>query len=303
MHKVSELFNHKKYEGDLGIEIEIEGDNLPRIVKGWRCEDDGSLRGESCEYVTSTPLKIDTIDLTIDELKKSFYKKGGTINESVRAGVHVHVNIQEMDILQVGCFATMFYMLEDILIRFCGQYREGNLFCLRTSDADYGLYYVIDSFNKKNHNRLNNDKIRYSAINWKPFTTYGSIEFRSMRTPSNLDLVSLWAKILLKVLEKSMFYNHPRDIIAAMSMNTPQEFLKETLDEYYYSLSFEGESEYLMKGMENAQDFAFLINWEDQVEYFEKKLKVVYDEFDEVEVWPINPINEIEEKVFDIDID
>src|SRR3546814_10629127 len=37
--------------GEVGVEIEMEGDYLPVHVDGWRAEPDGSLRGNSMECV------------------------------------------------------------------------------------------------------------------------------------------------------------------------------------------------------------------------------------------------------------
>lgn len=257
---IREIYNLNKHNGDVGIEIEVEGENLPRAVTGWKAVPDGSLRGEALEYVTRTGVTVDNIDKRIDTLVNKFQKNGGIINNSVRAGVHVHINVQELTHTQVACFATLYYTFEDVLLKYCGDSREGNLFCLRACDADYVITYLLDSFNIYGVANTYSDKIRYSAMNWKPLTRYGSLEFRSMRTDPDLDSVRIWTKMLYQLLQASLKYDSPTDIIADFSIFNPQKFLENTFREFTQYLSLDGID--LYQGCCNAQDLAFGVDWE-----------------------------------------
>lgn len=248
------------YAGDVGIEIEVEGRNLPQRVNLWRGEHDGSLRGEAMEYVTRNGVAAKDVDKTIDSIIKAF--KDSVVNDSARAGVHVHVNIQDMTHTQVASFATLYYIFENVLTEWCGGFREGNLFCLRTDDADYITNMVVKALQYYNLRELQTDMVRYSALNWKPATMYGSLEFRQMRTPKDFTLVSKWVKMLLQVKEASKRYKEPRDIISEWSMSTPKDFLNDHMGEFAKDLMFDNYEDKMLNGMFNAQDIAFCVDWD-----------------------------------------
>lgn len=109
MQKVYMLLNKPRKAGLLGVEVEVETlkGELPRIhddLAAWNVTHDGSLRGESAEYVFKEPL-------------------------GPRASVHVHVNVLEMTKQQLDNFLYSYLLLEDVLMSFCGEGREGNRFC------------------------------------------------------------------------------------------------------------------------------------------------------------------------------
>ncbi len=73
-------------------------------------------------------------------LSHSFQENGSQIEDSGRAGVHVHVNCQELNIIQLYNFITLYLIFEDSLVKWCGPDRVGNLFCLRAKDAEWLLF-------------------------------------------------------------------------------------------------------------------------------------------------------------------
>lgn len=63
---VIDFYGNKPQEGSYGIEIEVEGVNLPAVANNvWTTTHDGSLRGESAEYVLKKPLDIDKVEIEI----------------------------------------------------------------------------------------------------------------------------------------------------------------------------------------------------------------------------------------------
>lgn len=261
MGNIREYYQLKKYSGDVGIEVEIEGEGLPERLVGWKAVHDGSLRGNALEYVTNGPVKIEGVDLVINTLTEGFKANGGKIYDSVRAGVHVHVNVQELTHTQLATFACMYYVFENVLVKFCGDTRDGNLFCLSTSYADYIQVLVKRGFSLANLGVLHTDKIRYSSMNWKPVVQYGSLEFRSMRTPTDLSIVVTWVKLLHKLLESSKLYATPEEIIQDFSMNTPKDFMSKTFGELTKYIECEGSVAMICDGMYNSQDIAFCTDW------------------------------------------
>src|SRR5690349_22399742 len=139
----------KETKGDIGIEIEVEGNKFPkhayegydavdpeRIPKQWDYHRDGSLRGEdNAEYVLKKPLKFSEVPKAINDLWQMFSDYGTVLDVSNRTSVHVHLNVQDFYINRLCSFAAMYLSVEDILTGWCGDHRVGNLFCLRAKDT------------------------------------------------------------------------------------------------------------------------------------------------------------------------
>lgn len=275
MLTIRQNYSLKKYDGDVGIEIEVEGKGLQPPPPLWAAIHDGSLRGESIEYVTKTPVFREAIDSRLQGLSKCLEDGGAEVFNSLRAGVHVHVNVQELTHTQTITFATAYYLLEEVLLAECGDGREGNSFCMNVSDADGVLRAVDLSVRGGDFKGLNSDGIRYSSLNWKPVTMYGSLEFRGLGTPKDFGKIGVWAKILLSILDYSLQYEHPSDIIQQFSYMRTEELLKRCLGQfaepYLRNKNFEG---LMFRGMRNAQDLAFMTDWVN----FEGKLQSKYED-------------------------
>lgn len=198
-----EMKLRSKTKGDIGVEIEVEGKRLPRLDKYWRNEHDGSLRGEeNMEYVLQKPGTLKEVREALDYLDNAYKKNKSVVDDTVRAGVHIHVNCQELTMCQLYSFFCVYMILEEMLVKFCGEHREGNLFCLRIKDADYTLSCIRRAMLTKDFRQIfHNDDLRYSAMNVKALGDYGSLEFRTMRGTRDLDLIYTWAEILFNLRE------------------------------------------------------------------------------------------------------
>src|SRR5690606_27696704 len=113
------------------------GENLihEHLPNFWLVHADGSLRGESAEYVLRNPLDRVGVEKALNYLSKKLDK--AECNYSWRTSVHVHINMQKetlMTLYNLVCLAILF---EDSLSKFSGPSRMGNLFCLRAKDAEF----------------------------------------------------------------------------------------------------------------------------------------------------------------------
>ncbi len=261
-----ELRLRAKTEGDLGIEIEVEGKNLPNMTKYWRNEHDGSLRGEeNKEYVLRTPGSLEEVKKALDYLEAQWVKNNTRIDDTVRAGVHVHVNCQKLTMVELYNFFTVYLIVEELLIKYCGKYREGNLFCLRAKDADYILSAIRTAAQQKSfRNNFHTDTLRYAAMNVKALGDYGSLEFRSMRSTRDLNVVYKWAEILLGLREVSKTFESPQHIVESFSFDGPDVFLKKVFGENLPLLTdgVDNIHERLYSGVRLAQDIAYNIDWQ-----------------------------------------
>lgn len=269
---IRELFNLIEKDGQFGVEIEVEGSKLPFVYthpaketkKYWKAVDDGSLRGqESIEYVLKEPLDMPDLVKALDVLMKDMENVGSTIDSSVRAGVHIHLNVQELTLPQLINLITLYYCFEGPLTDFCGEGRQGNLFCLRGMDAEYIVWALEKAFQHNNFLYLNSDDIRYSALNLTSLFKYGSVEFRALRTPQNLIDILAWVKLIDKLFKRSQEYDNPMDIVLGLSQDGGEAFLRNTFGELAQLLNLENLEERIRPGVLNAQDIAFGVNCEE----------------------------------------
>jgi hypothetical protein len=250
-----------------GVEIEVEGESLPSpdtSIKGWRVEQDTSLKTEEAwEYVTTGPDTLEGVKTRLNALESKFNLLGSTIYNSVRAGVHVHMNVQDWNVKQIMTFATCYYILEDILLKWCGQNREGNLFTLRTKDAEYILFKLHDMLKNRNLKLLETDIIRYASLNYLSLFKYVTIEFRGMRSTDDLNLIYKWVVILDELRQTSQQFNTPVDVVTAMSGDGEENFIRK-LFPVNWSTLLENNSHYetsVRQACRRVQMIAFGVDW------------------------------------------
>ena len=78
--------------GDFGIEIEVEGQDLPNHrTKFWDTVEDGSLRN-GLEYVINGAISHKDVVPALEELQKAFDDEESELSFSFRTSVHVHMN-------------------------------------------------------------------------------------------------------------------------------------------------------------------------------------------------------------------
>lgn len=251
-------------KGDVGIEIEVEGENLPHTDKYWKMEADGSLRNdpESMEYVLAKPSTLEQARIALKYLEVMYKKHNTNVHDSVRAGVHVHINVQDLNIVELYNFMTVYIILEDLLTKYCGEFREGNLFCLRTGDAEFLLHQLAEAARTKRFNRLVTDDLRYASMNVKALGTYGSLEFRAMRGTRDLNTIYKWAEILLNLREVSKTFTDPTDVVNGFSECEANLFLNRCLGENADIFrEYSGWESLITQGVRRAQDVAFSTKW------------------------------------------
>lgn len=263
----SEFKIRKLCRGDVGVEIEVEGRNLPLAALFWRNDVDGSLRGvESREYVLKTPSSMIDLKKALEYLDKLYTESNTVVDDSVRTGVHIHINCQRLTLTQLATFMTVYLVLENVLVSWCGEHRDGNLFCLKTEDAEFSLFRIIEAFKGgcgKFFRMFKDDEIRYSSMNVKALADYGSLEFRAMRGTRDLSVIYFWAGTILNLRNFSMGYEDPKAVISKLSEMGIDRFARLALGDNYRYFLREGFEDRLIDGMHNAQDLAYCRSWND----------------------------------------
>lgn len=268
--------------GDLGMEFEVEGHNLPLQVTGFITTEDGSLRGEAKEYVFKKPSSLERTKSLTNLLCKKLNTGDTRTDISERCGIHVHVNVQELELKQLWNFVTLYYLYEEVLVRYCGRQREGSLFCLRAKDTDWIINYIVQVLEQRPARMaaaFNTDMLRYSALNFKALTQYGSLEFRSMRGTANYGEIEPWFSVLYRLREEAKKFDNPLEILDVFNASGEETFTQRILGDYYQTFTQGVDYKAMLEeSIENVEDIAYAIDWNQygkpSINPFHQELKV-----------------------------
>lgn len=278
---VREIFGLERTQGEVGIEVELEGKNvlMDHIRPLWNYHADGSLRGESAEFVLAKPIARGKVPEALNALFGTLKKHGTKIRQdSPNTSVHIHLNVQEWSLKKVYNLITCWYIFEKMLVKWCGEEREGNLFCLRGQDAEAILQRYASAVRYSRYNTIvDADGLRYAAFNPTSMAKFGSVEFRSLAGVYDEDIIRTWTEILLELKDFAEKFDCPPDIIIEMSRCGSDEFLRMVFPKHWHTLTQGDYKTYMKEGMRLIQGVAYAVNWE-RGELTDVKKKVLLDE-------------------------
>lgn len=256
MTTILEMLGPKPQTGDVGIEIELEATNsFPTSVPFWKAEIDNSLRGNNMEYILKEPRKIEDVPSLLDGLQKELEGYGTKLKYTERAGVHVHVNVQDHTVEEVVRFALLYYCFEEVLTKYCGPDREGNHFCLRVKDAQAPLFVIEQMTTASKIGKFSDNMFRYAALNFCSLFRFGSLEFRAMETQPDFSKINEWCQILhaFKLYSKDKL-KHRMAIAEEISLYGPDSLLRKIVgQELFEQLWYDGAEEHVVESMRLAQ--------------------------------------------------
>lgn len=266
---LASLFNRKGVKGEVGIEIEVEGnkfkkDNLPAP---WSYHHDGSLRGhDNAEYVLRSPVMFKDVPKAIETLWGMFEEYGSVLDVSNRTSVHVHLNVQKFHLNRLTCFISLFLSVEELLTQWCGDHRVGNLFCLRAKDAT-AIVHRLKKFIQGNGHYELSDGLHYAGLNANAITKFGSLEIRTLRGCTDPQTIINWIEILERIYRVSADFSDPRQIPGILSSDGTAYYLdlvfgdkkQMILDDIGYNNQQVRDA--LYTGIRLAQDLCYCRDW------------------------------------------
>ncbi len=209
----------------VGIEIEVEGTNLPTDMSrtGWSIHRDGSLRGESAEYVFTRPLQPDRAVKVLDKFRDKI-AQATELSMSYRTSVHVHVNVRDMSFNHIYNMILLYTLYEDMFGRMAGDHRMGNLFCLRMKDAKGYMDILRRAAQRNTFINLGSANLRYSACNPVSMFNHGTLEFRAMRGTTDVDVIKPWMFLLLQLREAAQSFHNPTALVDTLNSMSAVDF-------------------------------------------------------------------------------
>jgi hypothetical protein len=275
---VREAIGRAKVEGDIGLELEVEAKRpLPVFREGtWIAKHDGSLRGLGMEYVTNGPIAADHTKRTkLDELIAAI-EPSKPDHESPRTSFHVHVNVREHTLTEMYTAACCYWLVDNLMTRYCGPDREGNVFCLRLKDAEQviksitlGLHDTVRPF------RQFDNRIRYASQNLAAVPLHGTLEYRNMRGTLDPAIMDRWSTALYKLVNRAKEYKRP-DIL----MDTVYEdkgyrnFLRNLFGwDFAYDLMQGDYADMIEENVGIVMELAYSQDWDKWEKRIDKNLK------------------------------
>lgn len=243
MSTVGNAFNRAGLPGAVGVEIEYEGYNQRQDyrMEWWNTTRDGSLRNGGVEFVSIPLSNSGAVDRAFAELEL-LRRTAFTAQPSFRCGVHVHMDVTNMEMRQFLAFCTYYAIVEPALMEQCGEERQDNVFCVPwyhtprqvvrpLGDAYLALAKPQSKMGMRTLARamlvgLN----KYQAMNLLPIQTQGTVELRMAPTWEALGDIKRWVELCMDLRRASMAYDCPEAVLDT----DPQE-LYERIDLVYDS--------------------------------------------------------------------
>lgn len=268
-YPVGYLLGRRPVKGDIGIEIEVEGNKFKKqdIPQPWAYHKDGSLRGQdNAEYVLINPITFDQVEDSIKILWKMFEDYGSVLDESNRTSVHVHLNVQGFHLNRLTSFMALYFCVEELLTAWCGEHRVGNLFCLRAQDAP-SIVSKIKRFIVEDGAQPLSEGLHYAGFNAHALFKFGSVEIRTLRGATDPKVILEWIGMLRHLYDLSASFPDPRDVCDGFSGEGPIVFLEKIMgphiDVLRNGIGYSGSQveEAMYKGIRLAQDLCYCRDW------------------------------------------
>ena len=276
MLKISDLRAKKVLTGDVGIELEVEGlEPLPtEPPSGWKAKKEDSLRHHGMEYISDGPIPMNKVRIKFTQLltKLHAYKLNHGCS---RTSLHAHYNVGSKTPIQVLNRITVYWMVENILARMCGEAREGNVFCLRLKDAEAALDSLVQSLDYHPPFMCLSYNVKYAGLNLWAIPAYGSLEVRLKGDCLNIDEGVEWITELHTMFENADKFENPEAIMDYYLENGADSFLYKVFSTYFENKIKATVPMWRDLIQENALlvcDLAYAKSWPQWVENYETKM-------------------------------
>jgi hypothetical protein len=158
--------------------------------------EDGSLRNSGREFL----LPPDTLEGQMHRLRTLYNPKNrfiirGPDAYSTRTSVHVHVNCRCLSRTSVRSIVLLYSIFEPVFFRFAGSARANNIHCVPLHWTHLSNYYggALELLIKK--------WSKYTALNLKPLSKLGTLEFRHLYGTDDQQVIETWLRMIRVIWE------------------------------------------------------------------------------------------------------
>ncbi len=297
----SAAFGVNSRTGDIGVELEIEGDNLPtEEIESWVVKGEGSLRGRNgrqvqagdndtpYEYVLGRPSMFKNLERKLRRLEEVLTSPGKVVRLTDRGSTHIHINMTEYSIREIIGFLIIFTCIEPVLLRYCGPTRNGNLFCLpsyETGDWAETVERIGHAVTGRIRDYWPVRRGKYACLNTDTLAQFGSLEVRCFPNSISTQSIMKWAQWLMNI--RSLARDWDDDTYQSLidrAYDNPGWLLKTVFEnESLRGCCFPNPPEELIRfGVEHAYEIArgahYFLDWKEETPKKKPKKKSWDDE-------------------------
>ena len=242
MYKVRDLVNSPKFappvphpeildDTYIGIEVETEGSGVrpydaDEALQYWRCTEDGSLKSNSpWEFIFVSPMAGGQVVTALEELDE--YLSGTPVKYPLNTGVHVHINVGDLNTKELRRFVYLLLVTESALLKYSGG-KFNNNFCLPWKNVSMHMMQAFGQFLEVSHSMPDMmEGMKYATINVASIFKLGTVEVRTLTGTHSKDVILDWVNVLLRLKEFAVTRLKGDDVLDyATSKRSVIEFLK-----------------------------------------------------------------------------
>jgi hypothetical protein len=181
-----------------GIEIELENvrDWDASDIRPWSIVPDGSLRNSGMELLSAPIKSPGTLANYINVYSR--LRGENSWQDSIRTSTHVHMDVRNRSLPELAKLVAAYCIVEPFLYKFCGAYREENIYCIPFYRADNFTEDFVAAItgNMELDMFFSSVPCKYSGLFVGPVATYGTIEFRMAPSWPRGERVLEWVNLL-----------------------------------------------------------------------------------------------------------
>jgi len=181
----------------VGLECEIERLESHGDAEslGWNVTTDGSLRNNGFEFI-SKPVPVAKASEMFQGLHGTI-KLIGDDPFSQRTSIHVHANCANLTAQVTRNIVLMYALYEEAFFLLCSPERRDNIHCTPLTETYLPTIYScsLSTMISRWH--------KYTALNIKPLSTQGTIEFRHMHGHDDTELLDEWLTVISNLITVS----------------------------------------------------------------------------------------------------
>lgn len=241
----------------VGIEVEVEAcpSNRGDLIF-WNMTTDGSLRNAGREFI-SIPIRMWEVEPAFEELFEMFrqdQRDYGIIPDfSWRTSTHVHLNVRDLYLHQVGMLGLLEILFSKVLFSFVEWDREKSNFCVpnifRAAARSTVLAalkdhpFIQEKLDMRDVYRDPHEIIsqfcnhlatfsKYSSLNLLPTSKLGTVEYRHFHGADNMENLLTWIRLIAKMhaFVTSEKFDLPDTIQRIRKLNTVSDYEQFTVD-------------------------------------------------------------------------
>jgi len=237
-----------------GVEVEVEqaGEHPSRqwlTAHKWRVTEDGSLRNNGLEFVSS-PVTLRTAMHSYEALCEKAREFGYVAN--ARTGIHVHADMRDLEVTQVAGVVAAYAAFEPLFFDLVGREREENIYCVPWYRApEEGE--LIATLVTGDYARLR-DACKYSALYLMPLRKFGTIEFRAAPTWVDPEPMRRWMQAINRCIRWGMTQT-PQSVLEACNTD-PNTLVKQVFGRVFDHIE---DPESLMDGVDSLGTVATML--------------------------------------------